>query len=722
MPAGASSSAPRPLPEQMLDEVPALISYIDQQGRYRFVNRAYEEWFGRSRSAVAGKTMLEVLGSDAYKAIEPHVTKALAGERVTFTAHVPYQHGGARHIQAAYVPQFAADGTQNGFLAYVTDITQSKLAEALLRVKDAQLEAVTDVTPAMLTWLSRDQTYLYANRAYANMLGRTPESIIGKNVSEVIGFAAYEAIQPYVRQVLAGQNVDYEQVIPFDTVGARMMRVAYRPSRNDLGEVTGWVASLRDVTEERRGQSERARLAAIVESSNDAIIAKTLDGVITDWNSAAERVFGYAANEMLGRPITMLIPLERLEEEAMILDRLKRGERIEHYETVRVRKGGRRIDVSLSVSPIKDAAGKIIGASKIVRDITEQKRSAAALRQHEQRLAAIFSASAVGAAVLTPDGRFLQVNDSFCDIAGYPREELLSRTCQSITHVEDVETMMRLLDRLIGGAIPSFVLEKRFVRKDGTPIWTQNSVSLTRDVTGQPSHLVALSQDITGRKRAEEQIKASLHEKEVLLKEIHHRVKNNLQIVSSLLNLQSDHFSDPALVARFEESKNRIHSMALVHEQLYRTSDLSTIRMDLYVRSLVEQLFCSFGEPEHVLLEVHADDTGLNLDLAIPCGLVLNELISNALKHAFPGSRRGRIRITLNTVSGSRYRLAVEDDGAGLPDGFALETAESLGLRLIHTLVGQLHGTLRVSGSGGTSFMIEFPMTSPVTPPAPETA
>jgi PAS domain S-box-containing protein len=217
-------------------------------------------------------------------------------------------------------------------------------------------------------------------------------------------------------------------------------------------------------------------------------------------------------------------------------------------------------------------------------------------------------------------------------------------------------------------------------------------------------------QEIAERKRAEEQIKASLEEKEVLLKEIHHRVKNNLQVISSLLYLQSKSIKDKAALQMFQESQNRVRSMAFIHERLYQSQDLARVDFAEYVRSLTNYLFRSYGVSTDVIqLKINMDDVPLSIDTAIPCGLIVNELVSNSLKYAFPDGKGGEIRIELGSDGDNRFALMVSDDGVGLPEDVDFRKTESLGLQLVNNLsVAQLEGAIDLDRSGGTTFRITF--------------
>jgi two-component sensor histidine kinase len=224
------------------------------------------------------------------------------------------------------------------------------------------------------------------------------------------------------------------------------------------------------------------------------------------------------------------------------------------------------------------------------------------------------------------------------------------------------------------------------------------------------SGAVVVYTDITEQKRSEERVRNSLREKEVLLKEIHHRVKNNLQIISSLLSLQSKFIKDKQALDMFQESRNRVLSMALIHEMLYQSEDMAKIDFTDYIRNLAVDLYHAYViDPDKIDLTVEGENIFLGLDQAITCGLVSNELVSNALKHAFPSSRKGRIQVHLHQSDENEIELIVEDNGIGIPEEINVMETKSLGLELVTLLVGdQLKGKIELDRSGGTKFQINF--------------
>src|SRR4051794_30000571 len=261
--------------------------------------------------------------------------------------------------------------------------------------------------------------------------------------------------------------------------------------------------------ESKLAEEERARLAAIVESSDDAIIGKTLDGIITSWNKGAQRIYGYSPEETVGQSISMLVPPERPDEIPRILARVRRGEKMDHFETVRVTKDGRKLDISLTISPLRNSEGTIIGASTIARDLTESKLAEDALRESEERFRATFEQAAVGIAHVGLGGEWLRVNQKLCDIVGYPREELLNLTFKDITYPNDLDRDVECLRWMLDGRTDTYSTEKRYVRKGGSLVWISLTTSLVRDLSGELKYFISVIEEITERKRVEEELKLS---------------------------------------------------------------------------------------------------------------------------------------------------------------------------------------------------------------------
>lgn len=296
-------------------------------------------------------------------------------------------------------------------------------------------------------------------------------------------------------------------------------------------------------------------------------------------------------------------------------------------------------------------------------------------------------------------------------IFGYTSAEVLGRPLSILIPARFRASHSHHVGDFTQSPVPARVMAQRAEifgrRKDGSEFPAEASISKL-DIAGS-TVLTVILRDVSERKEAERKLRAALEEKEILLREVHHRVKNNLQVVSSLLNLQARATRDPEIAKAFEESQNRVQSMALIHEQLYESHDLSNIDFPDYIRQLSSRLFRSYQvRADRIELKTEIADVRIGVDLAVPCGLILNELVSNSLKYAFPEGQAGAISIRVERMHDSSAVLTVADDGVGLPPEVGFWSTKTLGLRLVRSLVRQLDGEIDVAGPPGAEYRIRF--------------
>ena len=454
---------------------------------------------------------------------------------------------------------------------------------------------------------------------------------------------------------------------------------------------------------------ERAWFSAIVESSFDAVIGKRLDGMVTSWNRAAEEIYGYSASEAIGRHISLIVPPDRRAELAEIMAGLARGEGVRGLETERIRKDGRRIEVSLTISPVFGAAGRVIGGSTIARDIGERKRTAAALQQSQERLSVALHAADIGLFRWEIEADRLEWDDTLKRIFGVPA----GRTVASVkdflefVHPADREAVAAEVQRCIREH-RGFEREFRILRPDGAVRWIADKARAVYAPDGRPLYLTGACRDVTVRRETQEALEAALREKELLLQEIDHRVKNSLQLVSGMLRLQAQDAGTPEVRQAFLEACNRVMMVARVHERLYKGETVRSVDLGAYLRDLCGDIGLAALADRHRII-VEAEPVTLSPQQAVPLGLIANELVTNALKYAYPQGAGGEVRVACRRLADRRLGLTVADSGAGLPEGFDPQTARSLGMRLICAFVQQLEGELRVeTGPAGTRFEVAF--------------
>jgi PAS domain S-box-containing protein len=485
-------------------------------------------------------------------------------------------------------------------------------------------------------------------------------------------------------------------------------------------------------------------LASIVESSDDAIVSKTLDGTVTSWNRAAERIFGYTAGEMIGHPIAKLAIPGQAEDMTRILEKLARGERVDHYETIRRTKDGRIIHVSLSVSPIRTATRKIIGAAKIVRDINERKLAEQALRESEVRFRTLFEQAAVGIEQVTLDGRIVGVNSKLCQMLGRDSSALLGKTCKEITHPDDWEREELLLDQLLAGERTSYAVEKRCLHGSGNSVWVRLTSSLARDPEGQCLYRISLLEGITDRKRAEEQnaalleeIRQSVYHKDEFLGMLAHELRNPLAPLRNAVHLLHLGGEDPTVVARVRDMMDRqITHMRRLIDDLLDVSRITrgTITLNRERTDLARLVRLSTEDQRETF-----QNSGIELETRLPeipvwvrgdrtrLTQVLENLLENARKFT---PRGGKIEVEVVADPARQEALMqVRDTGIGiepelLPRLFDLFTQADrsldrspgglgLGLALVKRLVELHDGKVSAHSAGsnqGAEFTVRLPL------------
>ena len=490
----------------------------------------------------------------------------------------------------------------------------------------------------------------------------------------------------------------------------------------------------RDITRRKQSQTalrqalaenERnlAQLRALFNQMTDGLITFDPEGNLTQINQAAMRVYGFQEGQKINvhlNELTAFVEVYDMDGNLLPPQRWPIGRALQGETFQNVEVYARRCDIeknwiaSYGGTPVFDSEGKMLMAIVCLRDITEQKRMEAELRESEARLNGFFKAGSGYMAVLelaADDFIFLLPNQHTADFFDLPLERITGMSGRQVGLSEEVIAeglkMLRLCEEK---AEP--VTFEHLVPHHGKVYCFLVTISHIPAAhrTNSLSRFAVTAFDITPRKQAEEQIKESLQEKETLLLEIHHRVKNNMQVIISLLNLQSASIQDEKVRLLLKESSSRVNAMALIHNFLYQSKSLSQIDLGQYFHSLCSSLV-SMYKASGVEINVEADHIKLNMDQAIPCGLIINELVSNALKHAFPEKKSGRIRIEARKTDELHYILNINDNGVGLSDEVFQGKMESLGLKLVRGLAeNQLGGSLSVSRDQGTSFTIEIPI------------
>jgi PAS domain S-box-containing protein len=492
----------------------------------------------------------------------------------------------------------------------------------------------------------------------------------------------------------------------------------------DLSRAFNDMVQKRKRTEEALRESEQ-KYRDIFEKSVSGLFKTAPDGRLIDTNNALARMYGYSgAEEMLAENLDIGSQLyANAEDRKKVLLTLEEEGIVENYETLVLQRDGTPFWISITARTIRDTDGTVLFYEGSIVNITKRKKAEAALKESEEKYRRIVDTAEEGIWMLDDHFRITYANQRMAEMLGYTLEEMMGKEIRSFMPKGELADHSFRTKRQRDGVNDHF--ERQFIRKNGSILWVFVSTTPVKDASGNFSGSFAMYSDITERKRAEEELKkfneelerrvrerteqinASLEEKVVLIREIHHRVRNNLQIILSLISLQSRNIKDPYLLNTIGDFKNRIVAMAHIHERMCLVDDISRIDLSEIVTFLGTSLFRSFRvDHQHIRLNVKIKDIHISINTAIPLSLILNELITNSIKHAFPNGTPGEI-----TIEGRReadtIELSVRDTGIGMPKDFDwMSSKQSLGHRLVVSLVEQLNGTIELDQSAGTTFNI----------------
>lgn len=624
--------------------------------------------------------------------------------------------------EGAYVfvkasPLLDREGNVVGSIESIRDITQRKKIEQIYKESEERNRLLIENAGLGIGHYDIKGKIIMYNKIAASYFNGVPEDFEGKTLFEL--FDEESASQYMKRLKISMNSVEsqvYEDYVPLPT-GNKWLRSIYTSIKNSLGEIIGVQVISDDITDRKRVEKalreSKEKYRDLIGLLPQPVYESDLNGNITFANQVGLETFGFT-QEDVDKGLNMLHILSPEDQHRAMKDiqrALNREEFVGEYNAVR--KDGTIFPVIVYANPIIHE-NEVIGLRGIVVDITELKQQERELEllnknlmESEERFKALINNSTSIIRILDKDGLIVFDSPSSSRILGYPEGYFIGKDPLDFIHPEDRPKVKDALKEVFENKNDGIPTEFRIKKADGTyhPFETI-AQNLTR-IPGIDGILV-ITNSILRRKRFEDRIRRSLRDKEVLLQEVHHRVKNNMQVISSLLNLQKEQVGNGVAVNVLQESQNRVRSMALVHERLYKSNNLTSINFKEYIHELVTDLFQSYGiSKENIIPVLDIKDIALNIETAIPCGLIVSELVSNSLKYAFLKEKKGKIFVGLKIIDGG-YELRICDNGSGFARVPDLEKNETLGLRLVNNLVNQIEGQIELNNSNGVDFKIKF--------------
>ncbi len=725
--------------------------YITQDGRLQFCNRTFARIFGyEDPEALAGRPIMDLVAPESRDLVGVQTRLRETGqiETVNYEFRALRSDGTPFEVEV-FGSRFEFRG-RPAIQGSLIDISERKRAARELAETNTRLQALLQAIPDLVFFKDVQGRHLAINKAYEDMVGLGPDRILGRTDADLFPAELIEQYRESDRKVLEDlKPFRFEEVLRTPAGAADYYETVKAPILDGRGRAVGFVGVSRDITEKKQADKIKASILRIAQA---AISSESLETFYRSIHTTIAELmparnfyiavfdedsgllaFPYFVDEFdqqpqpkpLGRGLTEYVfrtgrPL--LVTPEVFAEMEGRGE----VESI----GSPSIDwvgVPLTIASrtfgvlVLQSYTEGVRYSESDRDILkfvsgqvamaiQRRRAAQELVERERFLSSVLNSIQDGISILDPDYRILRVNKAMEDWYSHAMP-LVGKKCYEAYHLRQSRceicptTQTLASSRTARETVPRVGAEGRLTG------WLDlHSYPFIDQRSGQMKGVIEYVRDITQQKLSEDRLQASLLEKEVLLREIHHRVKNNLQVIQALISLQSRRLKDEQAVDMYKESQRRIRSMALVHERLYQSTNLSRIDFADYARSLVIHLFHSLlPDGRTVELAFDLEPVALDVNTAIPCGLILSELVSNALKHAFPEGRSGEVRISLHRGPGAIIRLGVKDDGVGLPPGFDLGLSDSLGMQIVVTLVSQIEGRLKTGQERGADFQVEFP-------------
>lgn len=722
---------------------------IDRDGRMLRVNRQLCELTGYSARELLGRTIFqETLPEDVEGDLQ-QFRRQLAGEIDRYSIEKRISRKNGEHFWVEVTSSSVRDASGRFLYAVRVqhDIADRRRAEQMLARRMEEQAALFEFSERLQHITSMQEVHEVALDAIMRALDCQRASILLFDRSDVMRFVAWRGLSDGYREAAAAhspwtRNEKNPRPVHFEDIETSSLSEALKKTivREGIGAVTFIpiqedgeligkfmayynaphrfsdpevdvaltlarqlglsIARLKAKNARRAAERGALQLVAIVESSDDAIISKDLDGVIQTWNAAAEHLFGYTAEEAVGQPVTMLIPAGRQDEEPGILERIRRGERIRHYETIRRRKDGSLVDISLTVSPMRDGSGRIIGASKIARDITERKEAQLKLKDSERRLQDLIAAIPAAIYTTDADGKITYFNEAAVDLAGRAPVLGSDEWCVTWKMYNPDGTPLPYAECPMAVALkegrPIRNAEAVAERPDGTRVPFIPFPTPLRDVSGKVVGAINMLVDISERRQAETQ-------QRLLLDELNHRTKNNMQMLQSLFYAASKKTRNDEALQVLGEASGRVAAMAAAQRVLYGTTDASRFAATEFLHAVCQTVQQTL--PPDVRIVCETASGVLSNDVAMPLALILNELLTNAVKYGTKDRTKDTVRVGLTQKDGE-FELYVEDNG----DGFDLERVRkgASGLQLVLGLTRQLQGTFEVARMPSSRALLRF--------------
>lgn len=605
--------------------------------------------------------------------------------------------------------EFDEHGQPKRVAGVIQDITERKKAREELLAKTEELDSYFTSALDLFCIANTNGYFIKLNKEWENALGYNLNDLEGKRF---LDFVHPDDLQSTLDTIatLAGQGQVLNFINRYKAKDGVYHFIEWRskPAGNLI------YAAARDITERKRIevalQESEEKYRLLIENSHDIIYTLSPEGEFLFVSTAWTTLLGHPVEQVVGKNFQEFVHPDDIAACLVFLNLIvetgKRQEGVEYR--VRHTDGSWRWHTSSGV-PLRDGEGNVIGFEGTARDITDRKKMEDELIQSEKRYILAIEGTSAGLWDWDMISNRVSYSPHWKSMLGYAEHEVSNDFAgwQNLWHPEDKERIEKTVQEYVDGKTSQFEVIHRLRHKNGEWRWVLTRGALLRDAAGKPFRWIGTNLDITEQKQIEEKIKSLLAEKELILKEVHHRIRNNMNTIRSLLNLQAGTMSDPAIIAALKDAGSRVQSMMVLYDKLYQTTQTNDMSVKLYFQDLVQQIINNFPNRDSVQVNMNIQDFILDVKRLSPLGIMVNELLTNIMKYAFNGRKDGIIDMSV-TVENNLITLIIQDNGASMPEDIDFENSTGFGLMLVGMLAKQLDGNINIERSHGTKIILQF--------------
>jgi PAS domain S-box-containing protein len=694
----------------IVELLPEAVFEVDLEGKFTFANRRAIELSGFTQEELNdGLNCLQMFIEEDQKRVKENIEEILRGKNMGFNEYTSVKKDGSRYPVLIHSTPIVQAGKPTGLRGIIIDLSDRKLVEEAIRESEGKYRTLFEKSATSISLLDISGRIIDCNSATEELTGYSKDELTGKSFNDLKTINPKDLIMVKEKFIDLSNGMDIEpyelEIIRKDNT-KRWINVTNSLLIMD-GKVSGFQVISNDITERKRIEEKlrksEAKFRSLIEKAGTGIAICDLDGNLSYANKALCNMIGYSENELIGKPFINFLHSDEIERMLeLFYETFTKHETVKELEFKAIHKNGNQV-IMYTKPTVFRYNEELAGFNAIITDITQRKKMEQKLKKSEEKNTALLNAIPDLMLRIHSDGTFLDYKaKSENELFKYPDKFLGKKVIEVMPEELANQTIESLKLALETGDIQIFEYKHQIKGFD--------YIFEVRIVVCSNNEVLAIVRDITEQKQAEIDLKSTLNEREILFNELKHRVKNNLQLLSSMIDMQILRSDNEIYSKKFQEIQSVIETIALIYSKTYDGANINEFNLNKYIEELISSLIkFKINDDLKIYYSVKGDDIQLNTDKAIPLALIVNELVFNSLKHAFVNQNEGHISITIKKDA-DFIKFMIQDDGIGLSSNIQINETKTLGLKLIRNLVNQLRGSIDVTTDNGTEFTLRVPV------------